>query len=496
MNFSLSISVLFFFLFISSCKTSQVRDVSGQEISSLQEPLANSSAAVTPITPLANPAVSFTKVPTDIAFLEQDEFWTARWKLLNRAKRSVRIQTFIFDPDESGLLMSRKLIQLKKKGIDVRVIVDPVFNHKPEVQNIYAEMQNAGIPVKGFELGYGGFVDMLTRARNFGDLFQNGNMRHHEKLFIVDAEDLNLARAIVGGTNIGNEYFRVEKEDYTKMWHDRDILLKGPIVAQMAQAFERNARDLDVNLNSQSAGSLASIGQGISKLLQNDTQILNRDKIRKRLQKAGARNQFEPEFHRSSAQFFLSRPRYNEDIIHPLHLSLIANTKTRLDIVNSYMIPDAELINALRQAAAREVKVRILTNHIDATDVSQVVTLARSRYAQLLSTKGISIYEWGGHKTLNNKEGLNHAKYMVSDRTHVIVGSYNLDHRSRYLNSESVVAFSKAKLARKFVDEFSSWIQPKYSHRVTKAQAQKFQDFKDEDSFLERTLAEFMGPFL
>ena len=481
----------------TSCKTSQLVGPGTSELPAAKKNSLQSSSPQAPV--LGSRAVSnlYPAVLSQVAFLGQDQFWTARWKLLEQARFSVRLQTFIFNADEAGFAMAQKLIELKQAGLDVRVVVDPVFNHKPEVQEIYFDMQQAGIPVKGFEVGYGGFINMLGSAANLGDLFQNGNMRHHEKFFIIDAEDPSLAQAIIGGTNVSNEYFRIEYENREYMWQDRDILVKGGAAVQMAQAFEKSSQDLDVTLARQSQSQLAALVQGISNLVKKVKKRpeTHRSEIYQRLEEAGLES-FQPVFFETQTRLYHSRPRYKEDAIYPRHISLLQNATKSIDIAHSYLVPDPELISALKQAASHGVKVRILTNHKEITDVEQLTTLARTRYAELLQSENITIFEWGGHKTLGNNEGLNHAKYMLADRAHVIVGSFNLDHRSRFLNSEAVLAFSQKDIANQFAEEFDLWVSPRYSLKITKSQAEAFKKITDKDSLLDQVLAKFMAPFL
>ena len=69
---------------------------------------------------------------------------------------------------------------------------------------------------------------------------------------------------------------------------------------------------------------------------------------------------------------------------------------------------------------------------------------------------GVQIWEWQGRRTnaTEQTEGTIHAKYAVFDRRVSVVGSYNMDPRSRTLNSESAIVFENENLSRQLADMF------------------------------------------
>ena len=83
------------------------------------------------------------------------------------------------------------------------------------------------------------------------------------------------------------------------------------------------------------------------------------------------------------------------------------------------------------------------------------------RYAEMLAVNqsaevkacrqpaGVEIWEWQGKRPTDARQtqGLFHAKYAVVDRTIALVGSYNLDPRSRDLNKEIGVVADSPELA-------------------------------------------------
>ena len=106
-------------------------------------------------------------------------------------------------------------------------------------------------------------------------------------------------------------------------------------------------------------------------------------------------------------------------------LSVIANAEQRIYLTIAYFVPDPKLIDALVQAARRNVDVRLILP--GQTDSWAVFHAGRSHYTDLLRA-GIKIYERRGT--------VMHAKTAVIDGVWSTVGSTNLDWRSFLHNDE------------------------------------------------------------
>ena len=123
----------------------------------------------------------------------------------------------------------------------------------------------------------------------------------------------------------------------------------------------------------------------------------------------------------------------------------------------------------LRSLRARGVQVQILTNSLATTDVVAVnAAYATSRPA--LVKAGVALYEMkpnAGSRQLyvarpdgsSARLGL-HAKAAVFDHEVVFLGSFNLDPRSMYLDTEAVFVVRSAALAKELLDAFALDFQP------------------------------------
>ena len=123
-------------------------------------------------------------------------------------------------------------------------------------------------------------------------------------------------------------------------------------------------------------------------------------------------------------------------------------------LVSPYFVPGRQGTELLRSLAEGGCRVTVLTNSLAATDVP-AVHAGYSRYRRSLVEAGVEIYEMrpaktaeeAGRRRLGESQASLHAKTIVFDRERVLVGSMNLDPRSRLLNTEMAILIESPKLA-------------------------------------------------
>jgi len=413
--------------------------------------------------------------PSEAAVLQGgEEALRLRMKTLQRAKRSIRIQALIFRGDEAGQLIARHLKKKRAEGVEVRVIVDALSNLDWQTQWLYFDLKKHGVEVEGYEALY---LQWITAEQRPDDPLRP-NKRFHEKLWIVDAEDPGSAIAIVGGLNIANEYFRLGTLP-SERWHDQDVALRGRIVDDVTRAFDRNyaffkglkAR-LPALFNPDNAWRIARRHRALIRKVR--TPNWGRKSADDRLAVVFSKP-CAPVFSRVRARLVQSRPRVGETYIEQAYADLVARAKRRIVIVNAYFIPSRAFTEKLRQAAARGVRVVVLTNSPESNDIHSVALVSRHTYANLLASPGIEIHEWQGRPF---NEGTLHAKFAVFDSEVAIVGSFNLDPRSARLNSESAVVLQDAKLAGELERQVLERDLPR-ARRISLAEARTFRAPKD-----------------
>ena len=121
-----------------------------------------------------------------------------------------------------------------------------------------------------------------------------------------------------------------------------------------------------------------------------------------------------------------------------LYLQAIRSATDSIVIENAYFLPPAELRNALINAASRGVTVKIMTNSRETNDMGPVSDASRYYYDDLVEA-GAQVFE--------KQDATLHSKTMTVDGKFSIIGSVNLNGRSQWRDSESVVAVSNENVA-------------------------------------------------
>jgi putative cardiolipin synthase len=437
------------------------------------------------------------------------ELYAARMQLLNQAKTSVRIQALLFTADESGYEIATKLIELVKKGLRVKIIVDPVSNITLSEQKLYYQMRKAGISIEGYEFMYLNFIAGMKQRGSIGATISDLNNRYHEKYFLIDAENPAAAIGIIGGSNLANDYFRADIENPARMWTDTDIVVRGAVVADMLRLFEENVAEF---VERKRKLGLSHLGHAwdIARARSQDSSTTRPTRLRQlvvdRL-RAAASKPVNFEWHEADARVVQSRPRHQEDLIAPAYIDFIDSSLKTVDIANAYFIADADLIAAIGRAVRRGVKVRIITNSessLDFTKASVVlVSAARAAYGAVMKANAnaanggtVEIYEWGGHTQLKNGEGQIHSKFAVFDQRAAIVGSFNFDPRGRNLNSENIIALENPDLVMPLSQEIERFVQPGFSTIVTASQAASYAVTDSRKASLLQRISSILTPYL
>ncbi len=433
-----------------------------------------------------------------VALLPNGEIsFSMRIKTIMAADTSIRIQALTFQGDESGLYIAQILKYKRAQGLDVRVFVDALSNQNYQTKKMYFDLQQHGIMVEGYEiLG----LEWLNET-SFGssDPFVRSvdpNKRFHEKMWIVDGET-DHGIAIVGGLNIGNEYFRIDFSNPSRYWRDQDVIIRGAVVQDIVAAFDRNYKylqtlkkkrgiaDADRYWNS-TKDVLDELGnwdmtKGLFDAFGKLKMSYETDARLKQRVAYIAELPFRPIYKPARCRFFQNRPRLEESYITQAYLKLIQDAKKEILIANAYFVATEPLIDAIKDAARRCVKIVIITNSLETNDLPEITIIGRSHYTQLLEvnqeaavkecpsgTAGVQIWEWQGRKagTIERSQGTMHSKYAVFDRTVSLVGSHNLDPRSERLNSETAIICESKPLAKQLTDFFEQ-NDLSFSKRIT-----------------------------
>lgn len=379
--------------------------------------------------------------------------FAARLALVNEAERSLDLQYYIWHDDMAGLLLFDAVYKAAQRGVQVRLLLDD--NNTLGMDGLLLSLDaHPNIEVRLFNP----FMQRNHRVLAYLSDFMRLNRRMHNKSFTVDA-----ALSIVGGRNIGDEYFNAGEGI---SFVDMDVAVIGEVVGDIQADFERY-------WHSRSAYPLSLIipkytaTQPIQKPKDSNTQ-----KYRARLQSSRFVQHLEARdlpFIWGKAQFLSDHPdkvlgknQYENSVFSGL-VSLFSEAQENLLLVSPYFVPTERGVQWLSDLHARGVQIEILTNSLTATDVSPVHA-GYAKYRKPMLKIGFSLYELKPGATFEKIESkgnaftrLNathsaslHAKTFVIDNKKLFVGSFNFDPRSVELNTEMGLIFEQAQLTREF----------------------------------------------
>ncbi len=154
----------------------------------------------------------------------------ARIHLIRSARRSIDLQTYIFDEDDSAQLVLDELQAAAFRGVKVRLLLDQLS----ALEKISTLAALSGLHVN-FELRL--YNPVLDRARLSLPMYavasaccwRTLNRRMHNKLLLVDD-----AIGITGGRNYQDDYY---DWDASFNFRDRDLMIAGPVARDMAGNF-------------------------------------------------------------------------------------------------------------------------------------------------------------------------------------------------------------------------------------------------------------------
>jgi putative cardiolipin synthase len=433
-------------------------------------PLAEVEAAVRP--PLGPDQSGFTLLDAN----EDGLRW--RLALIDSARHSLDLQYYVWWGDESGSLLLKRVIDAADRGVRVRIILDDLSTMledgaHPKLRDAAAALIDAhpNIDVRLFNawrsrpLG-GRAIEMLGRMERM-------NHRMHNKLLVAD----NRA-AILGGRNVGNEYFGLSPEFN---FRDLDVLGIGAVARQASGVFDRF-------WNSEWVVPVKALEIPATP----EDLKLSRAPARKKLEAAKSLARFPIDHHDWSAalaelpdRMHVGTSRVHTDTPDPDALNhhmpeairnLIGGATREVLITNAYIIPGESAVKRMREQTARGVKIRMLTNSLASHDVPAVNSHYKQWRKPLLEA-GVDLHEMRADAAVQplladtpptraEFMGL-HVKAIVIDRERVFIGSMNLDPRSWEINSEMGVVVDSPGLAQALARAMERDMQPENAWRVT-----------------------------
>ena len=393
--------------------------------------------------------------------------FAARVMATRQAGRSLDVQYYIWHDDVTGRLLARELWMAAKRGVRVRLLLDDMNAVSKDAKwlaldghpNVEIRLYNPFRNRAGIER----VAEMLQRLASI-------NHRMHNKAWIADGR-----AAIVGGRNIGVEYFDASEE---ANFRDLDALVFGPVVAQASHHF-------DTYWNSAAVIPMSALrrkqGPMPAEVVAAMSQESRSAEARKYLQRVASRDSLKAYAEGGLSPHWSANLRIVADppikrgdqpregwMVDGIREQLLTTQHQAL-LISPYFVPGEATTRYLVDAAASGKQIGIITNSLAANDVVAVhggyakrrETLLRGN-VQLHELKPRAVSAAG----LGSSGASLHTKAYVLDGRRGFIGSFNLDPRSAYLNTEMGLMFDDPAIAAGVREQYLRLSSPEASYWV------------------------------
>jgi putative cardiolipin synthase len=402
-----------------------------------------------------------------------------REALVAAAKLSIDAQYYIWNSDASGRYLAGQLLAAARRGVRVRVVLDDINSGgRDAVFAALAAEPNVEIRIYNPNRVRQGAWRVAGLLRDFDRV----NRRMHNKSFTVDG-----AVTIVGGRNIGDEYFDLDPE---MNFRDRELLAVGPVVADARVSFDAFwTSPLTRPVEKLAAGEEIPDRAGIDAAIRaasTEMKALGHRPLRDaelhfvrealpHLDWASARLLFDPPPTRAEIEGADRASR----VALALE-SLLASGKREVLVESAYFIPGDASLQQARVLREQGVTIRALTNSLASNDLVTNHSGYAKRRIPILKA-GIELHELRPdapacvklvRTSIACRSGPAfslHSKSAVVDRRTVYVGSFNLNLRSAYLNSETAMIVESPALATRIAESIDELMLPVNSWRVERS---------------------------
>jgi len=399
------------------------------------------------------------------ALKEGIEAYAARLLLVQTADKSLDLQYYIWKDDLTGKTLLTKVLAAADRGVRVRLLLDDLDTTN-EDDLLHVLDAHPNIEVRLFNP----FANRGNRLLDFVTDSSRVNRRMHNKSMTADNQ-----ATIFGGRNIGDEYFDAPE---AVGFSDMDVLAVGPVVTEVSHEF-------DLYWNSDwvyplsvfstgvppADGAIEEVRREAAAFVEAARSTAYANSLRN-LDISQLGSIAELEYSWGEWVLGYDQPSKvdakvvkGDTHLAPSLKEAIDNTGTDLIVVSPYFVPGSELTQYFIDLVKRGVRVRILTNSLAANDVP-LVHAGYMRYRKDLIRGGVELYEFKPIKGVSRDEKTKkvkwsgssraslHGKYLGVDKRYLFVGSFNLDMRSKELNTEMGVYFESPRYAGMLADAF------------------------------------------
>ena len=308
------------------------------------------------------------------------EIWPAILDALANAQHTINFMTYMWEPGKLSDQVLGVLEERLRAGVEVRLLLD-WFGALSAREERFKSLESLGAKVcwfRGLEFG------KLTRIHR----------RNHRRAIVIDGRV-----GFTGGASVADKWLGDAQSP--EEWRDIMVRVEGCLASNLQSAFSQlwasSYGEVLVGPEFYSSDGSGSEGEYVSRHV-----------------------------------CVISSPSNEANPLREFFWLSFAATREKLYITNSYFAPDDLIRSVLVERGRAGVDVRVLVPN-EHTDVKPILYAGRHRYQALLEA-GVRVYEY--------QPTMIHAKAFVVDGQWSVVGSANLDIRSKELNQEDVLGIS------------------------------------------------------
>ena len=440
------------------------------------------------------------QAPVDRAFTQNnhfvsilnigDEALLARVHLIRAAQKAIYVQTFIWADDETGRLVIKELVRAAERGVKVKLLADYLTLDRNLDNIAFLATAHPNIEFRVYNpIAQQIRPSALALVKGYGLDFINTNKRMHNKIVVIDDRI-----GIAGGRNIENDYF---DRGADRNFKDRDVLVTGPAVRTMTDSFMEywnfelsvSADDMvdlhELIVERTKRPSLEELDYALGGLFDEmETCLADQTCLKESL--------IDPGFQVDGVvEFVYDKPgkgerigKYAATAVTDSLLRLLAEARHSVVMQTPYLIVQSKWSSIFARIRRNHPGLEILvsSNSLAAADHVHTYAFSFKNKKKYVKTFRWRIFEFkprpqdedamikpiAAVKRSKNYYTCIHAKSYIFDDRVAWIGSFNMDPRSKNLNTEVGLVIRDEHVAQALKDDILRDMAPPNSWTIGK----------------------------
>lgn len=358
-----------------------------------------------------------------------------RIRLIYNAQEEIVLSTFAFHSDESGKIVIGALSDAAERGVKVRILADGFESWTSMEGNpyFYALSSHDNVEIKIYNK-----ANPLTPWKSMG--------RMHDKYLIADGQTY-----LLGGRNTYN-YFLGDFPGHKN--YDRDVLVycgkpeKGNSVLQLLEYFETIWNDEACSYfhENPKLRKRNSVKEALA-----DAETCYTNYLKEKKEFVSDRDYGKDTFETENITL-VSNPihtQVKEPVVWYELGELMKNAKQLVVIHTPYIIFNEMMYDTWREIAAKVPQFSVMTNSV-ANNGNPFGSADYDKNRDKILDTGVDIWEYEGGYSY-------HGKSILIDDEISVIGSFNMDMRSAYLDTELMLVINSRDVNKQLEENMKKY---------------------------------------